>query len=602
MEAIDGPEPAGAGSVRDRLRVAAWFSLGLATLCYLGSVRYLIGYSWPDSSLTALYLITTYAGYLGALALVPLLVATVLIGIVRGGTRLECVPGAAAVLMGAVLLAFIQVDGLVYYTDRFHLTALALRVLGPPTWAFAGVSFAISALACVLLLRVVTRQRPATLSGRRAALAIGAIVFALVVSQGVHAWADVRYYVPVTSLTQRFPLYRPLTGKHLLARWIDVIDLAQAREAGLRTLDETSQRTLSYPLSPLACTPGDTPMNVLIIGLDAMRADSVSERVAPSIERFSREAIRFREHFSGGNGTRPGLFSLFYGIPATYWNAFYAEQRGPVLIDVLQEQGYQMAIFPGNPVDRLIGLDRTAFRKISNLPSTSGDAATADGFIGWLGKRDPSRPFFGFLFFESAPGACPDAYARPAGADPSAPGDAGLRGCYETAIHYADAQTGRVLEALRAEGLAENSIVIVTSDHGQEFNENGLGFRGHGSAYSRFQLQTPMLIRWPGRAPADVTYRTSHHDLAPTLLQEALGCSSPPSDYSSGQSLFDGQGWPWLVAASYTSRAILEPERVTVSYGAYYEVRDAGYRIVDEFPDDTQVLSEAVRETARFSR
>jgi membrane-anchored protein YejM (alkaline phosphatase superfamily) len=80
-----------------------------------------------------------------------------------------------------------------------------------------------------------------------------------------------------------------------------------------------------------------------------------------------------------------------------------------------------------------------------------------------------------------------------------------------------------------------------------EFNESGQGFTGHATAFSDYQVHTPFVLRWPGRAPGRVARRTSHNDLAPTLVGELFGCTNPPADYASGQSLFSGAQWDWLI-------------------------------------------------------
>jgi membrane-anchored protein YejM (alkaline phosphatase superfamily) len=135
-----------------------------------------------------------------------------------------------------------------------------------------------------------------------------------------------------------------------------------------------------------------------------------------------------------------------------------------------------------------------------------------------------------------------------------------------------------------------------------EFDENGLGFTGHGTAYSELQLHSPLLVRWPGRLPGRVTRRTSHNDLAPTLLTSAFGCTNPPSDYASGQSLFGNSQWDWLIAASHNDFALIEPDRVTIAYPAGYEVRDGNYRLVQnpQIPHDG--LRAALQEMRRFYR
>jgi len=158
-----------------------------------------------------------------------------------------------------------------------------------------------------------------------------------------------------------------------------------------------------------------------------------------------------------------------------------------------------------------------------------------------------------------------------------------------------------VLDDVEARGLLEDTVVIVSSDHGEEFDETGLGYAHHGSGYSRYQLHTPMVVRWPGREPGTVERRTSHNDIAPTLLTEVFACANPPSDYSSGSSLFDGEAWDWLVAGSYNDFAIVEPERVTISHtGGGFEIRDGNYRLAEELSVDREVIAAALAETTRF--
>jgi len=173
---------------------------------------------------------------------------------------------------------------------------------------------------------------------------------------------------------------------------------------------------------------------------------------------------------------------------------------------------------------------------------------------------------------------------------------------YLTAVHYVDSLVGGVLDDLARRKLLEHTVVIVTSDHGMEFDENGLGFTGHGTAYSELQLHTPLLIRWPGRPPGRVARRTSHNDLAPTLLTGVFGCTNPPSDYASGDDLFSDKQWTWLIAASYSDYALIEPDRVTVVFPAGYEIRDQSYRLVANPTLPRDDLRAAMHEMGRFYR
>ena len=579
-----------------------WYFLLIGLVLGLLGLRYLADYAWPADTIARIYTVTAFVSHFALLAIAPWLLLILPLTLLAPRRPLVL---ASSVCLGAVLLAAVLVDSLVFAEDRFHVSALALAILGSSTWSFAVLYLAIFLALCALLARS-TWTRFARSSGRALAGVLAGVVFVpYLAAQTLHIWADATYYVPITSFTPYLPLFWPWSARDAFV-WAGIVDADGARKAALlEELGAGATGLLHYPLAPLLCVhPAQLP-NILVLGLDAMRPDAVDPRIAPNIERFARRELRFEQHWSGGNGTRVGLFALFYALPPTYWREFYSEERSPVLIDELQAAGYQLRIFPGNPPDKIVGLDRTAFRNVpeADLVATKGDAEIAEGWIRWLDRRDPARPFFGFLFFEAAPGACPKEYPQVTAVRAGASEMEQRRACYDTAIHFADTQAGAVLDDLERRGLLDGTIVIVTSDHGQEFDENGLGFHGHGSSYSSYQLHTPFIVHWPGKKPGVVDRRTSHNDVAPTLLSDVLGCANPASDYSSGGNLFTGPEWDWLVAASYTGFAVVEPKQVTISSGVYFETRDAAsYQLVAEPHLDPDVLLRAIRETSRFHR
>jgi hypothetical protein len=579
-----------------------WYFLLIGLVLGLLGLRYLADYAWPADTIARIYTVSAFMSHFALLAIAPWLLLILPLTLLAPRRPLVI---AASVCLGAVLLAAVLVDSLVFAEDRFHVSALALAILGWSTWSFAVLYLAIFLALCALLARS-TWARFARSSGRAlAGVLAGLVLVPYLAAQMLHIWADATYYVPITSLTPYLPLFWPWSARDAFV-WAGIVDADSARKASLlEQLGAGTTGLLHYPLSPLRCAHPARLPNILVVGLDAMRPDAVDPRIAPNIERFARRALRFEQHWSGGNGTRVGLFALFYALPPTYWREFYSERRSPVLIDELQAAGYQLRIFPGNPPDKIVGLDRTAFRNVpeADLVATKGDAEIAEGWIRWLDRRDPARPFFGFLFFESAPGGCRKEYPQVTEVRAGASQMEQRRACYDTAIHFADAQAGAVLDDLEQRGLLDSTIVIVTSDHGQEFDENGLGFHGHGSSYSGYQLHTPFIVHWPGKEPGVVARRSSHNDVAPTLLTDVLGCANPASDYSSGGNLFSGPEWDWLVAASYTGFAVVEPRQVTISSGVYFETRDAAsYQLIPEPQLDSDVLLRAIRETSRFHR
>jgi membrane-anchored protein YejM (alkaline phosphatase superfamily) len=516
------------------------------------------------------------------------------------------------VVLGGIGAGLLLLDSLVFAENRYHLNALTIMLLAPPTWGFLGL-YVVVGVAIEGMLAGWVWQRTALAPGRRIgrylALGLGAC---FVAGHLMHAWAEARYDVPVTSFTRYLPLYHPLQATKLQVR-LGLVNRARAREQSLvATLGGTPAGELRYPLAPLRCEPRGPRLNMLLVVIDAMRADALTPAVAPRLAEFARGAIRFDQHYSGGNSSRAGMFSLFYGLPATYWDAFANLARPPVVMDLFRQHGYQLGLFVSSPVYDGVGLDRTALagvpdlrlRTSSSYPGSSGrDRTLTDEWYGWLDRRDPARPFFGFLYYNAAVAIEPPDNYPPV--TPVAPGASTQRrryGRYLTAVHYVDSLVGQVLDDLERRKLLASTVVLVTSDHGMEFDENGQGFTGHGTSYSGYQMHTPLVLGWPGRPAGRVARRTSHNDVAPTLVIGLFGCANPAADYASGRDLFSEGQWDWLIAASYSEFALIESERVTIVYPASYEIRDRDYRLVAHPTFPRAGLGAAQQEMSRFFR
>ena len=145
----------------------------------------------------------------------------------------------------------------------------------------------------------------------------------------------------------------------------------------------------------------------------------MNQQITPAITRLARQGTIFKQHYSGSNNTRHGLFSLFYGLPGHYWRAVLNQQRSPVFIDILQEQNYQIGVFSSakltNPE-----FDQTIFRAINPLRSHSDGAEPFErdlditrDFIHWYQNKSSHNPYFAFLFYDAAHGfSIPKDYPR----------------------------------------------------------------------------------------------------------------------------------------------------------------------------------------------
>lgn len=612
-----GPEAPASPAVptgrRQLARFLGWFALANGGLGALAGLRMLALYEFPAAPLALAYTAFAWLGHYASLGLLVLLPA---FGVLLAWPRWPAVR-VAAIVPAALLLTLLVVDGNVFAAQRNHLTPLAVAILAPATWAFVAV-IGLTVLLFQWLLSGLVAGFVSRRPRRGGGLVLGALATVWLAGQGIHMYADALGDTAVTGLTRYLPAYFPMKGKRTLAR-LGLVDPATVERQRLlaRAGDGGGAGPLRYPLQPLAC-PDDipAPRNLVVVLIDGLRPDTVDPRLMPHLAGLQGEGQAFLNHWSGGNSSRAGIFSFFYGVPSTYVDAFYGVQQAPVLLTELRRRDYQLALHAAPGFSTPTDLNRTVFAGVPGLPGERRDVAAVErnrlvtgGFVDWLdGGRDAARPFFAFLYYDPPMGEMPvDAGPLPLddrfpaerpGADPKVPGHWRQ---YRHAMQLADAELGRVDAALGAAGLRDDTLLVAFSDHGYEFDDYGTGYLGHASSFSDAQLRSVLAMRWPGRPPARFTHRTSHLDVPATLVGDWLGCTSAPADYSAGRSLFAGADWPWLVAGSYGPHAIVEPGRRTVTQpGGFVEVRGADYRPLAGATLDPAVVEAALAEMRRF--
>jgi membrane-anchored protein YejM (alkaline phosphatase superfamily) len=172
---------------------------------------------------------------------------------------------------------------------------------------------------------------------------------------------------------------------------------------------------------------------------------------------------------------------------------------------------------------------------------------------------------------------------------------------YRNAVHYVDGLIGDLLQRMRALGLLENTIVIVTGDHGEEFNDSRDNTWMHGGNFTQYQTRVPLIVYVPGKAGRRVSTVTSEVDIAPTILQEALHCGWNTQEYSNGFNLFGQlpERRP-IVVASYIHHALILGDKVFVVWPMYVQRYDLnGRKTVTGWPD-AQMTRAAMEEITRF--
>jgi hypothetical protein len=144
-------------------------------------------------------------------------------------------------------------------------------------------------------------------------------------------------------------------------------------------------------------------------------------------------------------------------------------------------------------------------------------------------------------------------------------------------------------------------VVIITSDHGQEFNDNKKNYWGHNSNFSDPQTKVPLVIRWPGKKPRQLEHLTSHFDVAPTLISDALDCINKPSDYSLGKHLLNTKATPYFIMSSYSSYAIRDHKQITVvnEFG-HMDIFNSSYSKIEGAEPPLGIISSVMKDMSHF--
>ena len=359
-----------------------------------------------------------------------------------------------------------------------------------------------------------------------------------------------------------------------------VIGLALLLGAGTRGFRAWQERkAIAETGEPATGAP-----NVLLIILDTVRALSLSaygyERpTSPELEKFARSAVRFDYALSNAPWTLPSHASFFTGRLPHELSAGWLtplDDRYQTLAETLSSQGYLTSGFVGNTLygDTEKGLSR-GFQHWEDYAVTPGEILRSSvlirdltgrrrarepfnsfellgrkraedvnsEFLSWLDDVQDGRPFFTFLnYFDAhAPylpreefgrrfatpglvhpyGEWARIRGRPKGDTLMADWVRDNQDRYDAAIAGLDAELGRLFAELERRGLLENTIVIISSDHGEQFGEHSV--MGHGNSLYLPVLHVPLLIRYPGKVPEGATVQrpVSLRDIPATVADLA---------------------------------------------------------------------------------
>jgi arylsulfatase A-like enzyme len=387
-----------------------------------------------------------------------------------------------------------------------------------------------------------------------------------------------------------------------------------------------------WALATLGHPPAGAP-NVLLLVLDTVRDFNVSlsgyeRRTTPALERWAAQGTRYELAFSTAPWTLPSHAGIFTGrLPHELTTTLFKplDGRHPTLAEAMGDAGYttsgfaanllyctwqygltrgfvhfedfvvtKRTLFTASEIGRVVYGDKRVRRLLGDydLANRKPAAAVTDAFLRWLSAADGERPFFAFInYFDAHHPYLPPRPFDTLFAPRSAPvyhlaeynyGDltpretAQMLARYDGGIAYQDREIDRLLRELERRGVLDNTVVIVTSDHGEHWGEHQR--LSHGNSMYRQLLQVPLFIRYPRRWPAGrvVADPVSLRDIPATVL-DAVGVANGGRFPGASLAAYvdDVPDAPRLVLASNASLSTGGAASL-VAHGMHYIRKDHG--------------------------
>jgi lipoteichoic acid synthase len=316
---------------------------------------------------------------------------------------------------------------------------------------------------------------------------------------------------------------------------------------------------------PAAARPGRPrrPRNVIQVVLESTGARYLSlygsvYPTTPNLVEASRHALVYDSFYSHAGFTANAMASMLLSVhPYMTWREYtqeYPDFPGTTVAELLRPRGYRTAFITSSYLDyvcmdcflqnrgydevldwKVVGKDRGA-----ELSSWGGDEASlVDHTLDWV-SREPGKPFYAVLWTQQSHHPYEPVAETPfqnffEGQQELPPDDYDL-GRYLNTVQQVDRQIGRLLAGLQEKGLAEDTIVIFTGDHGEGFGQPHHTW-GHGFRVYDEGVRVPLVIWSPSLFPEGRRVGTvgGHVDINPTIA-DLLGLEAPES--WEGRSLF----------------------------------------------------------------
>jgi len=552
-----------------------WFSFANILLALVLASRYLFIAEWPVTMLGQAYALISLFGHFSLTIFVIYLVIIFPVSFV--------IPFPRALRFITVLIATMGMSLLIIDTEIFsqynlHINPIIFEILLSKTeqelnsdwqsfFTFIPFLFLFELVVSSLIWHRLRRLSRFKLGPIIAIFFFVCFIFGHL----LYMWADAAVYRPITAQKANFPLSYPMTARTFLTKygWID----QKAFDKRVSEKNEVTESRLDYPKQALILNPDRQTFNVLFINASTLRADMLNPSVMPEMTALALQAQQYNQHFSTSNSNQLGNFSLMYGLSAQYADDIDTSSTSPFMLNYFALANYKLGVFAS---EKITGTrqQRTTFVDLSAsqttlVENTQADARTVTETENWLEQQ--KQPWFAYVSLKSAekmttPTGFP-ALFYPNIQDLNSQAinrQTALQNSYRNSVNYVDTLAAKLVLKLKELDQYNNTVIVFTSDHGTEFNDNNDQSWGYGSNYSVPQTQVPLFIVWPDMPAKQINLDTNHTDIVPTLLSNLKAVMNPVSDYSSGIDLFTDNFKPWQLLGDKNNFVILEPNNISI--------------------------------------
>lgn len=408
-----------------------------------------------------------------------------------------------------------------------------------------------------------------------ALVAVGTLVLAAAIVAAAHShrrwWRTLLWaaFLGALSLSTHATVRALSEAPTVFAAPVPVRDMPLPKSA-LQTKEALGDTTTADLVSDVPA-----PSRVILITVDTTRADHLSiygygRNTTPCLAAVAdREGIVFERAYASSPWTRPSTASLMTSLSPQDHGVERKRQAiamsVPTLAGALHADGFRTAAFVANGHAGASVNLHSGFEEFWETPRLVAGAIRTRA-LEWISLHADDRAFLYLHFIDPHADYAPLGRFREAFTDPDYDGSitgrfnsvrrfvsttrqmpprdlSHLVGLYDGEIAYTDHQLGRLFDALRDRGLWDDTLVILLSDHGEEF-EDHLSL-GHCHSLYEELIRIPLLVKLPGGRPAGFRPRVQERarivDIAPTILQ--LTRSPMPATFE-GESLIDAMRGP----------------------------------------------------------